>query len=222
LKDTANTSKRNSERRVPKSDIKSNIVFTPEQKDAKELIRNSKVSVLYGAAGTSKTMVAIHTAVDMFCKREVEKVYILRPAVAIESIGFLPGSMVEKLDPYFEPIYQNLHKAFGKEVIDKMIKDEKIEIIALAFIQGWTIDGCLVVDEAENITEKQTRMVLTRLGKGSKIVFTGDTDQVMLNDRDKSGFKKLLSLEGKIEGFSTKEMLTNYRDEFVKDVLKLY
>lgn len=172
---------------------------------------------------THNTMVATHSSLDMFFKKEVEKIYILRPAVAMEDLGYQKGSLQEKLQYYFVPIMHNLYQNYDKVKIDKMVEQGDIEIVALAFIQGMTIhNSILICDEAENITERQMRMILTRLGKGSKIVFTGDIDQIMLKDVKSSGFKKLIDLEGYLNGFASFELKQNYRDEFVQEILKLY
>lgn len=210
-------------KRVPKQEIKYKITLTEEQKEAKRIIFNNKVTALWGVAGTSKTLCSVHTALDLFFKKEVEKIYILRPAVSMEDIGFLKGSAEDKLQYYFIPIMHNLYQNYDKLKIDKMLENKEIEIVPLGFIQGITIsNSILICDEAENITERQMRMVLTRLGKGSKIVFTGDIDQVMLKDVKSSGFKKLIDLEGYLNGFASFELKQNYRDEFVQEILKLY
>lgn len=210
-------------KRVPKLEIKYKITLTEEQKEAKRIIYNNKVTALWGVAGVSKSFCAVHTALDLFFKKEVEKIYILRPAVAMEDLGYQKGSLQEKLQYYFVPIMHNLYQNYDKVKIDKMVEQGDIEIVALAFIQGMTIhNSILICDEAENITEKQMRMILTRLGKGSKIVFTGDIDQIMLKDVKSSGFKKLIDLEGYLNGFASFELKQNYRDEFVQEILKLY
>ena len=210
-------------KRVPKQEIKYKITLTEEQKEAKRIIYNNKVTALWGQAGTAKTATTVHTALDLFFKKEVEKIYILRPAVAMEDLGYMKGSLQEKLQFYFVPIMHNLYQNYDKVKIDKMVEQGDIEIVALAFIQGVTIhNSILICDEAENITEKQMRMILTRLGKGSKIVFTGDIDQIMLKDVKSSGFKKLIDLEGYLNGFASFELKQNYRDEFVQEILKLY
>lgn len=212
----------NKEKRVPKNDINYKVSVTEEQREAKRIIWENKVTVLYGKAGTSKTFTAVYTLLDLFFKRQVDRIYLLRPAVAIENLGFLPGTADDKLEPYLVPMINNFYKIYDKVKVDKMISDGDIQILPLAFIQGITIDGVLLVDEGENMSEPQIRMILTRLGKNSKIVFTGDLDQVMLDKRVKTGFDKLLSLESKLEGFRTFELKENYRDSFVEQVLKLY
>jgi phosphate starvation-inducible PhoH-like protein len=211
-------------KRPLKNPIKYQIQLSDEQKEAKQLIENSKVTVLYGKAGTSKTAVATITALNLIFTKEFDKLYIMRPAVATEEIGFLKGDFSEKVAPFLVPIMQNLYKAYNKQKIDSMVQDGTIEIMALSFVQGVTIGDreCIVIDEAENCTERQIRQICTRLGKGGKMIFTGDTNQVMLPDASKSGFSKLLSLCGQVDGFSCQELKTNYRDPFVEEILKLY
>jgi phosphate starvation-inducible PhoH-like protein len=210
------------ERKRPKGEIKFKITLTEEQKEAKRQIYENKVVALHGVAGTSKTFVAIHTALNMFFKKEISKIYILRPAVSIEDIGFLKGSAEDKLQYYFLPIIHNMYEMYDKVKINKMIEEKDIEILPLGFIQGITVKDFLIVDEAENVTQLQMKMVLSRLGKTGRIVFTGDTDQVALKDYQKSGFKRLIDLDGQIENFKAVELLENYRDPFVRQILKMY
>jgi phosphate starvation-inducible PhoH-like protein len=210
------------ERKRPKGEIKFKTTLTEEQKEAKRQIYENKVVALHGVAGTSKTFVAIHVALNMFFKKEISKIYILRPAVSIEDIGFLKGSAEDKLQYYFLPIIHNMYEMYDKVKINKMIEEKDIEILPLGFIQGITVKDFLIVDEAENVTQLQMKMVLSRLGKTGRIVFTGDTDQVALKDYQKSGFKRLIDLDGQIEDFKAFELLENYRDPFVRKILKMY
>lgn len=210
------------ERKRPKGEIKFKITLTEEQKEAKRQIYDNKVVALHGVAGTSKTFVAVHTALNMFFKKEINKIYILRPAVSIEDIGFLKGSAEDKLQYYFLPIINNMYEMYDKVKINKMIEDNDIEILPLGFIQGITVKDFLIVDEAENVTQLQMKMILSRLGKTGRIVLTGDTDQVALKDYQKSGFKRLIDLDGQIEDFKAFELLENYRDPFVRKILKMY
>ncbi len=210
-------------KRIPKQPVSFKVTLTDEQKEGKRKIYENKVTALWSPAGTSKSFLAVHTALDLFFKKEVDKIYILRPAVAMEDLGYQKGSLQEKLQYYFVPLMHNFYQNYDKMKIDKMVEKGEIEIVALAFIQGVTIhNAILICDEAENITEKQMRMILTRLGKGSKIIFTGDVDQIMLKDVKSSGFKKLIDLDGRLNGFGTFELKQNYRDEFVQEILKLY
>jgi len=205
----------------PKNPIKKfEAILSPEQKSAKAIIYANKVTVLKGKAGTAKSFVACNAALDMLSKKQADKIYIIRPAVAIEDLGFLPGDINEKLGPYFIPIFENLEKLENKEKVEQYLKSGTITIVPVAFIQGMTIDTVAIVDEAQNITEQQMKMLLTRLGKQGKYIITGDTDQVMLSKNEVSGFEKLLALENKIDNFAVVELLENRRDPFVKDVLE--
>lgn len=199
-------------------------ILSEEQKSAKRIIlqHENKVVVLKGKAGTSKSFLACNVALNMLEKKEIDKLYIIRPAVAIEELGFLPGDIEDKLTPYFLPILENLEKLASKEKIDKFLKEGKIKILPVAFIQGVTIDTLAIIDEAQNITVKQMKMLLTRLGEHGKYIFTGDTDQVMLDKEKDSGFEKLLELNGKLNNFTVIELLENRRSKFVKEVLELY
>ena len=128
-----------------------------------------------GQTGSGKTLVACQIALDMVFKREIEKIVITRPTVAKEDIGFLPGDLKEKMDPWLAPIYANLHLLYDKDKIDKMVSEGQIEIVPFAFMRSRTFpDAVVIVDECQNITHGQTEMILGRLGKGVKIVFSGD------------------------------------------------
>ena len=207
-----------------KNPIKYSVELTDEQKEVKRLIHTHKVTLLYGEAGTSKTFCSAISALDLIFTKQFKKLYIMRPAVATEAIGYLPGSASEKLSYYTIPLISNLYKAYNKQKIDSMINEGIIETMPLAFIQGITIDSeeILICDESQNITKAQFKAILTRLGKGGKLIFTGDTDQVMLENPSKSGFSQLLTLCGQIPDMACKELKTNYRDEFVQQILNLY
>lgn len=211
----------NKDKRVPKGNIKYKVSLTEEQKEAKRDILENKVTILYGKPGTSKTFLAVATAIDMLFKREINSITITRPAVAIENLGFLPGEIDDKIAPYLYPIKDNLYNLYHKEKIDDLMRSGQIKILPIAYIQGITISDVLIVDEAENATEFQLRMILTRLGKGGKMIFTGDIKQSALKS-GQSGFDKLLSLNGKVAGLKTIELKTNFRDDFVQEILKLY
>lgn len=207
----------------PKNPIRTlNAVLTEEQKLAKQCIYNNAVTVLYGKAGTSKSFVAVNTALDMLFKKQINKITIIRPTVTSEDIGFLPGDVKEKMINYFIPLIQNMSDLIKKEKVDELIKKDTIEILPLAFIQGVTINSFTIIDEAQNMTKEQMKLLLTRLGRDGKLVLTGDTDQVLLNNKQESGFEKLLELDGKLSNFATFELKNNYRNNFVKEILELY
>ena len=213
----------NLEKRKPKNPIKFKIELNEEQKSAKALIYDNPVVLLKGMAGSGKTLVACQAGLDMFFKREVEKIIITRPTVAKEEIGFLPGDLKEKMDPWLAPIYANLYMLYNKEYVDKMVVEGYIEIVPFAFMRGRTFPNCFViVDECQNITHQQTEMMLGRLGKGGRMVFCGDLAQIDLKTKKDSGIGFFVRLEENVKGVKMATLKTNHRHEIVEDVLKVY
>ena len=213
----------NLEKRKPKNPIKFKIELNEEQKAAKAIIYENPVVLLKGMAGSGKTLVACQVALDMFFKREVEKIVITRPTVAKEELGFLPGDMKEKMDPWLAPIYANLYMLYNKEAVDKMIAEGYIEIVPFAFMRGRTFPNTIVlVDECQNITHTQTEMMLGRLGKGGKMIFCGDMAQIDLKSRKDSGIGFFVRLEENVPGVRIMALKTNHRHEIVENVLKVY
>jgi phosphate starvation-inducible protein PhoH and related proteins len=210
-------------KRKPKNPIKFKIELNSEQKEAKQLILENPVTLIKGMAGSGKTLVACQIALDMIFKREVEKIVITRPTVAKEDIGFLPGDLKEKMDPWLAPIYSNLHLLYDKDKVDKMVAENQIEIVPFAFMRGRTFPNCFViVDECQNITNGQTEMMLGRLGKGGKMVFCGDITQTDLKQKKDSGIGFFTRLESEIKGVKVVTLKTNHRHEIVEPILKLY
>lgn len=213
----------NLEKRKPKNPVKFKIDLNEEQKAAKSIIFENPITLLKGMAGSGKTLVACQTALDMFFKREIEKIVITRPTVAKEDIGFLPGDLKEKMDPWLAPIYANLYMLYNKEGIDKMVQEGYIEIVPFAFMRGRTFPNTFVlVDECQNITHSQTEMMLGRLGKGGKMVFCGDLAQIDLKQKKDSGIGFFVRLEENIKGVKIITLKQNHRHEIVEEVLKIY
>jgi len=213
----------NLEKRKPKNPVKFKIELNEEQKSAKSIIFENPITLLKGMAGSGKTLVACQTALDMFFKREIEKIVITRPTVAKEDIGFLPGDLKEKMDPWLAPIYANLYMLYNKEGIDKMVQEGTIEIVPFAFMRGRTFPNTFVlVDECQNITHGQTEMMLGRLGRGGKMVFCGDLAQIDLKQKKDSGIGFFVRLEENIKGVRIVSLKTNHRHEIVEEVLKIY
>jgi phosphate starvation-inducible PhoH-like protein len=211
------------EKRKPKNPISFKIQLNEEQKVAKQLILDSPVVLLKGMAGSGKTLVACQVALDLVFKKDVERIIITRPTVAKEEIGFLPGDLKEKMDPWLAPIYANLYMLYDKAKIDKMIQDQTIEIVPFAFMRGRTFpDAFVIVDECQNITHGQTEMILGRLGKGGKMVFCGDITQTDLKNKKDSGIGFFTRLEENIKGVKIVTLKTNHRHEIVEPILKLY
>jgi len=211
------------EKRKPKNPIKFNLQLNEEQKQAKALIVDNPIVVLKGMAGSGKTLVAVQAALDMLFNKEVEKIIISRPTVSKEDIGFLPGDLREKMDPWLAPIYHNLYMLYGKDKIDKEIEYGNIEIVPFAFMRGRTfVNSFVIVDEAQNVTHEQMETVLGRLGKGSKMVVCGDIAQIDLKFKKDSGFSFLARIEEHVEGFKVFALKQNHRHEIVSPILKVY
>ena len=210
-------------KRKPKNPIKFNIQLNDEQKKAKGVILNSPITVLKGGAGSGKTLLAAQAALDLLFSREVEKIIITRPTVAKEDIGFLPGDIREKMDPWLAPIYHNLYMLYNKVKVDKEIEKGTIEIVPFAFIRGRTfVDSFVIVDEAQNVTHTQMQAVISRLGINSKMLICGDVSQIDLKDKRTSGFSFLNRLEENVEGFRTFTLVENHRHEIVSPILSVY
>jgi len=172
---------------------------------------------------THNTLVACQVALDLVFKKDVERIIITRPTVAKEEIGFLPGDLKEKMDPWLAPIYANLHMLYDKAKIDKMIQDQTIEIVPFAFMRGRTFPNAVViVDECQNITHGQTEMILGRLGKGGKMIFCGDITQTDLKNKKDSGIGFFTRLEENIKGVKIVILKTNHRHDIVEPILHLY
>ena len=179
-----------------------------------------------GPAGTGKTYLAVALAVTAYKNKEVEKIILTRPAVeAGEKLGFLPGDLQNKVDPYLRPLYDALQEMFGLEAYQKLVEKQVIEIAPLAYMRGRTINNSFIIlDEAQNTTIEQMKMFLTRLGEGSKAVITGDVTQIDLPDGKKSGLKHAVSILNDIKGIEIINL--TYKDvvrhPLVAEVIKAY
>lgn len=210
-------------KRRPKKPIKFNINLNAEQKLAKAEILTNPVTVLQGMAGSGKTLVAVQTGLDLLFTKQIEKIIITRPTVAKEDIGFLPGDIKEKMDPWLAPIYHNLYLLYDKVKIDKCVEEGQIEIVPFAFMRGRTFTNALIIlDEAQNVTMNQMEMMLGRLGKGSTMVICGDQAQIDLRHKKDSGFGFLYTLEAQVQGFKVITLKQNHRHTIVEPILKVY
>ena len=210
-------------KRIPKNPINFKIQLNEEQKEAKAKILENTVTLLAGNAGSGKTLLACNIALDGLFRRQYDKVIITRPTVSKEEIGFLPGDLREKMDPWVQPIYQNMFLLYDKVKIEKFIQDGKIEIVPVSFMRGRTfLDSIVIVDEAQNVTHDQMEMIVTRIGKRSKMIVCGDTHQVDLKKKEDSGFKFLYIAAKKIKNMESITLLTNNRDEIVQDLIDYY
>ena len=152
-------------RKVIKNKINFNISLNEEQKKIKGQALQDAISVFVGKAGSGKTLLATQIALEYLFYREVERVIITRPTVSNEDIGFLPGSIKEKMDPWLSPIQSNMYMLYSKEKIDKLMNENTIEIAPISFLRGRTfVNACVIVDESQNVTRTQMEMILSRLG----------------------------------------------------------
>lgn len=169
---------------------------SPNQSKYIDAIKNNDMVFGIGPAGTGKTFLAVAAAVSMYQEGLIERMVFCRPAVeAGEKLGFLPGDMLEKINPYLRPIYDALHEMMPAEEIPKKIERGDIEIAPLAFMRGRTLKNAFVVlDEAQNTTSMQMKMFLTRMGEGTRMVITGDPSQIDLPPGTQSGLKEAMSI----------------------------
>jgi len=213
-----------SAKRRPKNEIRFQVQLNEEQKEAKSVILNNKITVLKGQAGSGKSLIAAQVALDLLFRREVEKIILTRPAVTSgEEIGYLPGDKDAKLAPYTAAIYDNMYRLYSKDKIDKEIVEGNIEVIPLAFMRGRNLTNCcVVVDEGQNITHRQMELVLGRICNGSKMIVCGDTAQIDLKDKKISGFNFICTNFKEVPGFAVVTLKTNHRDPIVEHILEIY
>ena len=172
-----------------KTPRKSVIARSEKQSDYIKALKENDIVMSLGPAGTGKSFLAVSVAVTLLMEKKIERVILSRPAVeAGEKLGFLPGDMKEKVDPYLRPLYDALYELFGSDKIDKRIETGEIEIAPLAFMRGRTLKNCFaILDEAQNATATQIKMFLTRIGENSKLVVNGDPSQIDLINKSQSG-----------------------------------
>ena len=211
------------QQRVVKNPIKFKLQLNEEQKLAKEEILNNTLTLLAGSAGSGKTLLACQIALDGLFRKQYEKVIITRPTVSKEDIGFLPGDLHQKMDPWVQPIYQNMFLLYDKEKIEKCIQDGQIEIVPVSFMRGRTfLDSIVIVDEAQNVTHEQMEMIVTRIGLRSKMIICGDDHQVDLKSKRDSGFRFLYAASRGIKNMCGITLKQNHRDPIVSDLIELY
>ena len=196
------------------------------QKSFIDTINTNTVTFGIGAAGTGKTFLAVACAVNALEKRLVKKIILVRPAIeAGEKLGFLPGDLAEKIDPYLQPLYDSLYECLGFETVNKLLEKKVIEIAPLAYMRGRTLnDAFIILDEAQNTTISQMQMFLTRIGYGSTTVVTGDVSQIDLPKDSQSGLKDCLEFILNIKGidavkFGPKDVM---RHKIVSSIVSEY
>ncbi len=199
---------------------------TAGQKQYVESIRKRDVVFAIGPAGTGKTYIAVAMAINAFKNKEVQRIILARPAVeAGENLGFLPGDLQEKVDPYLRPLYDGLYDILGRETAMRLKEKEVIEVVPLAYMRGRTLDDAFIIlDEAQNTTQEQMKMFLTRMGFGSKVVVTGDVTQIDLPKGKKSGLVEAERVLRNVKGidFCYLKDVDVVRHEMVKRIIKAY
>ncbi len=196
------------------------------QKKYINAIKTNAITFGVGPAGTGKTYLAVAMAVKAFKAHEVERIILTRPAVeAGEKLGFLPGDLQNKVDPYLRPLYDALFDMLGTETYQKLFEKQAIEVAPLAYMRGRTLDNAFIIlDEAQNTSPEQMKMFLTRMGADSKVIVTGDITQIDLPEKSKSGLIDALRVLSKVEGIaqirlSDKDVV---RHKLVQDIIKAY
>ena len=209
-----------------KTPRKSVIARSKKQSDYINALKENDIIISLGPAGTGKSFLAVSVAVTLLMEKKIERVILSRPAVeAGEKLGFLPGDMKEKVDPYLRPLYDALYELFGTDKIDKKIETGEIEIAPLAFMRGRTLKNCFaILDEAQNATETQIKMFLTRIGENSKLVVNGDPSQIDLINKSQSGLIKSKNIlkdlkEIKVIEFDHKDVV---RHPLVSKIIRAY
>ena len=211
---------------IIKTPKKSIIPRSEKQKEYVRALRQNDIIISAGPAGTGKTFLAVAVGLTMLLEKKIERIILSRPAVeAGERLGFLPGDMKEKVDPYLRPLYDSLYDLFHFEKIQRMIEIGDIEIAPLAFMRGRTLKNSFaILDEAQNATDTQIKMFLTRIGENSKIVVNGDPSQIDLPNKNMSGLdrsKKLLSHLNEISVIDF-DHLDVVRHPLVSKIVKAY
>ena len=202
------------------------IARSKKQSDYIKALKENEIIMSLGPAGTGKSFLAVSVAITMLMEKKVERVILSRPAVeAGEKLGFLPGDMKEKVDPYLRPLYDALYELFGYEKIQRKIESGEIEIAPLAFMRGRTLkNSYAILDEAQNATSTQIKMFLTRIGENSKLVVNGDPSQIDLPNKSNSGLIKSKNIlekvkEIKIIEFDHKDVV---RHPLVSKIIQAY
>jgi phosphate starvation-inducible PhoH-like protein len=175
--------------------------------------------IITGRAGCGKSLVSAQTSLDFLFKKQFDKILVTRAAVEVgHSLGFLPGSLNEKFNPYLEAFQENLVKCYDKVKIEDLIKDNKVEALPVQFIRGKTIDDVLVVEEAQNLTKAEMLAIITRLGKNGRIIINGDNEQKDIKDTF-NGLSYIIDLSKKIDEIKWIKLKHNHRSDIVGKIL---
>jgi phosphate starvation-inducible PhoH-like protein len=205
--------------RERKSDIKYNVTLNEEQKLAKQLIIDNQIVIVTGRAGSGKSLICAQAALDFLMKKQCDHVYVTRATIEVgNSLGFLPGDLEDKFNPYLEAFQENLEKCYDRLKIQELVKGKKITAYPVQFIRGKTIDDVLVVEEAQNLSKGEMLAILTRLGKTGKIIINGDNEQKDIRE-SYTGLSYAIDISKKIEGIEWIKLKANHRSDLVGKIL---
>jgi phosphate starvation-inducible PhoH-like protein len=205
--------------RERKSDIKYNVTLNEEQKLAKQLIIDNQIVIVTGRAGSGKSLICAQAALDFLMKKQCNNIYVTRATIEVgNSLGFLPGDLQDKFNPYLEAFQENLEKCYDKMKIQELVKNKKVVAYPVQFIRGKTIDDVLVVEEAQNLSKNEMLAILTRLGKTGKIIINGDNEQKDIKE-SYTGLSYAIDISKKIEGIEWIKLKSNHRSDLVGKIL---
>lgn len=206
--------------RVRKNEINYLITLNEEQKEAKKLILDNQIVIITGRAGSGKSLVGAITALDFLNKKMCDKILVTRATIEVgKSLGYLPGELGEKFDPYMEALKENLYKCWEEAKVNELIKANKIQALPVQFIRGKTIDDILICEESQNMTKAEMLAVLTRLGKTGKIVINGDNEQQDTKE-GLTGLSYAIELSKKIPEIKWIKLKENHRSDLVGKILE--
>jgi phosphate starvation-inducible PhoH-like protein len=205
--------------RERKGDIKYNVTLNEEQKLAKQLIIDNQIVIVTGRAGSGKSLVCAQAALDFLMKKQCDHVYVTRATIEVGgSLGFLPGDLEDKFNPYLEAFQENLEKCYDRVKIQELVKNKKVVAYPVQFIRGKTIDDILVVEEAQNLSKGEMLAILTRLGKTGKIIINGDNEQKDIKE-SYTGLSYAIDISKKIDGIEWIKLKANHRSDLVGKIL---
>jgi len=205
--------------RERKSDIKYAVTLNEEQKLAKQLIIDNQIVIVTGRAGSGKSLVCAQAALDFLMKKQCNHIYVTRATIEVGgSLGFLPGDLEDKFNPYLEAFQENLEKCYDKVKIQELVKAKKVVAYPVQFIRGKTIDDVLVVEEAQNLSKGEMLAILTRLGKTGKIIINGDNEQKDIKE-SYTGLSYAIDISKKIDGIEWIKLKANHRSDLVGKIL---
>jgi len=206
--------------RIRKNEISYLVTLNEEQKEVKKLILDNQIVIITGRAGSGKSLVGAITALDFLNKKMCDKILVTRATIEVgKSLGFLPGELGEKFDPYMEALKENLYKCWEEAKVNELIKANKIQALPVQFIRGKTIDDILICEESQNMTKAEMLAVLTRLGKTGKIVINGDNEQQDTKE-SMTGLSYAIELSKKIPEIKWIKLKENHRSDLVGKILE--